>query len=224
MKAWYLIAVLSLVITFLSWRLAVVRDKMARTDSVLSEKTDSIRYWKSRSGKTVATKTAAEVTPRDLKEHYQEIAADLRDMKVKLNSVRAVLKAVVEANGQGVPIIIRDTVRIASGTESRDSLFVNDGYLDFRSSISFTEDAGYKYLYQDTILWAAYDKKKWLLGNEKLYADFRLSNPNARALNMTSVLIRQRDKRFVISAGVSYDPFGNRFVPAVHAGYALFKF
>lgn len=210
------------VIAFLIWLLNRSNDKLARTDSVLSEKSDSIRYWKSRSGKTVATKQAAEITPRDLKEHYKEIAADLRDMKVKLNSVRAVLKAVVESNGQGVPIIIRDTVRI--GAESRDSLFVNDGYLDFRSSISFTEDAGYKYTYQDSILFALVRKRKGWFGKESLYGEVRMSNPNSRSTGQTSILIRERQKRFVISAGVSYDPFGNQLVPAVHAGYALFKF
>jgi hypothetical protein len=227
MKPAYIFLIMAGVIAFLLWRLNRVAGKLERTDSVLSEKTDSIRYWKSRSGKTVASKTAAEISPREIDKHYQDISAELKDMRIKLSQVRAVLKASIEATGEGKVIIVRDTI-FAPGYVPfiQDSVFIDDSYLRLKAQvIPGTNESylAYKYTYSDTVLWAAYDKKKWIFGNERLYADFRLSNPNARAVNMTSVLIRQRDKRFNVSIGAGYDPFTNQVRPGIYLGYSLIR-
>jgi hypothetical protein len=224
MKASYIFLIMAGVIAFLIWRLNRVSGKLERTDSVLGEKSDSIRYWKSRSGKTVASKTAAEISAKDLEKHYSSLAADLRDLKVKVSSLKAVLKASIEATGAGQVRIVRDTIRLTGGAVmQRDSLFFEDGYLNLLALVNPGIGGTCRYTYSDTVLWAAYDKKKWIFGNERLYADFRLSNPNARAVNMTSVLIRQRDKRFNVSIGAGYDPFTNQVRPGIYVGYSLIR-
>lgn len=198
--------------------------KLDSAESVIREKDAKIDYWRTEAGKTVSSKPAAEITKADLQEHYHDVAADLKDMQIKLNQVKAVLRAVVEAKGEGIVRIIRDTVRVATGLESRDSLFVDDGFLDFRSSISFTEDAGYKYTYQDSILFALVRKKKGLFGKKELYGQVRMSNPSSRAIGQTSILISERQKRFYVGVGASYNPFTNQLEPGVQAGYKLISF
>lgn len=220
----YLLASMALVIAFLIWRLSIVSRKLDSSDSALIEKTDSIRYFNSKSGKTVAVKAAAEITKADLKEHYQDLAADLQDMKVKLNSVRAVLRAVVEAKGEGGVTIVHDTVRLPGVVPViLDSVFISDGWLSLRGGIK-DQQFGYRYTYQDSIVMSNSAKKKWLFGKETLIGSARLSNPSARVTSMTSILIKQpRDKRFVISAGLNYNPFTNTVAPGIHCGFALIK-
>jgi hypothetical protein len=224
MKSSYIFLIMAVVIAFLIWRLAAVNRKLESSAAVLQEKEAQITYFKAQSGKIVAQKPAAEISKADLQDHYRDVAADLKDMRIKLSQVRAVLKASIEATGSGQVRIVRDTVRVPGrAVMQRDSLFFEDGYLDLLALINPGIGGNYRYTYSDTILWAAYDKKKWIFGNERLYADFRLSNPNARAVNMTSVLIRQRDKRFNVSIGVGYDPFTNQVRPGIYVGYSLIR-
>lgn len=226
MKAlpWYLLAIFTLIIGFLLWRDSRRSVKMDSMESVLQEKNAEITAFKTQSGRIVTEKPAATITKDDLQEHYPDIVAELKDLKAQVKNVRAVLKATIETKGEGIPIIIRDTVRLPTGLESRDSLFVNDGYLDFRSSISFTENAGYKYTYSDSILFALVRKKKSWLGKKELFGQVRMSNPNSRSLGQTSIMISERPKRFYIGAGVSYNPFTNTFEPSIQAGYKLLSF
>src|SRR5687768_14540197 len=200
----YLIAAMALVIAFLVWRTAKLTENLASTKQILLEKETAISAFKSQSGKTVTEKPAAEINKSDLDKHYQDLAADLKDMRIKLNSVRAVLKASIEAKGEGTVTIVHDTVRVPGMPPvSADSLFIDDGYLSLKAGIP----GRYRYLYQDSIVMAIAGKKKWLFGKETLWGSARMSNPNSRALNQTAILIQgRRDKRFYVGIGANYDP------------------
>jgi len=226
MKAYpYFLASMALVIAFLIWRLSVVNRKLDSSAAVLQEKEAELTHFKAQSGKIVTEKPAAEITKADLKEHYADLAADLQDMKIKLSQVKAVLKAVVEAKGEGVVSIVHDTIRVPGSVPMfLDSVFIDDHYLALRGGIH-QGNFGYHYTYQDSIVMAISRKRKGWFGKETLIGSARLSNPNARAVSSTSILIKgARDKRFVISVGASYNPFTNTFSPAIQAGYALIKF
>lgn len=224
MKTWYLIAALAMVIAFLFWRLSVVNRKLESSAGVLQEREAQITHFKAQSGKTVGEKPAAEISKADLQKHYADITAELQDMKVEVSRLRTAVRVQFQAIGKGEAIIVRDTIRLPGlQDQATDSVFVNDGYLSLKARIG--PAFRYQYAYQDSVIVAVSGKKKWLFGNEVLQGSVKFGNPNARAISQTAVVLQgARDKRFVISAGVSYDPFGNRFVPAVHAGYALFKF
>ena len=219
---WNIIAALiwtAVVIGLILWLQHRHNETVNSLESVIREKEGKITYWKTEAGKTVSSKPAAEVLPSDVAKAYPELVEELKkELRIEVKQLRAVLSAAIEARGEGVVRIMHDTVRVTTGTGSSDSLFVNDGYLSLRAAIP----GRYRYTYKDSLLWAVYDKKKWLLGNSRLYGDFRLSNPNAKALNQTSILIKKRDKRFVISAGVSYSIDG-RLLPGVHCGFALIR-
>lgn len=198
--------------------------KLDSAQSVILEKDAKIEYWKSESGKTVSSKPAAEITKADLQKHYQDLAADLKDMQIKLNQVKAVLKAVVEAKGQGIVSIVHDTIEVPGAVPIvLDSIFIDDSYLSLKGGIK-NQQFGYKYTYSDSILFALVRKRKGLFGKSTLYGEVRMSNPNSRAVGQTSILIRERPKRFYIGVGASYNPFTNRLEPGVQAGYRLIQF
>lgn len=204
--------------------------KLDSAQSLIREKDAKIEYWKTESGKTVSSKPAAEITKADLKEHYQDLAADLKDMQIKLNQVKAVLKASLEAKGSGVIKVVHDTIVVSlAGTDTSaavDSLFIDDGYLHLKGFITRSAGSMYSYTYQDSILFAMVRKRKGLglFRKSILYGQVRMSNPNSRAVGQTSILISERPKRFYIGVGASYNPFTNRLEPGVQAGYRLIQF
>ena len=195
--------------------------------SIIKEKTDSIRHRKNKDGQTVSEKSAASVTPKQFEEAYADLAKELnRQFDVKIKDLRAVIKAEFEARGEGNAVtnyynvydsLQRDTVKAIN-------FKVDDGYLDLDATI-LPSRSPYKYVYGDTLSYGFVAKKKWLLGREQLYGFGGLRNPNAKIIAATNVLIDSyRDKRWVVSAGVSYLPLTNQVQPSVTVGYALFKF
>lgn len=214
---------LLLLIAFLFWRISVVNRKLDSSAGVLQEKEAQITYFKAQSGKTVGAKPAAEVSKADLQKHYATLTADLRDMKVELSRLRTAVRVQFQAIGRGEAIIVRDTIRLPGlQNEATDSVFVNDGYLSLKARIG--DKFRYQYTYQDSVIVAVSGKKKWLFGKEVLQGSVKFGNPNARAINQTAVVLQgARDKRFVISAGLNYNPFTNTFAPGVHCGFALLK-
>jgi len=196
-------------------------NQLISANAVLSEKEATIREFRTADGKTVTEKPAAEISRDDLK-HYPDIVKDMKSMQVEIKRLNSIITAGFNATGKGEVIIVRDT--ITQNSPVSDSVQVNDGYLQLKGGIN-SNRFGYSYQYQDSLTFALSWKKKWLFGKETLYGTGSLSNPNAKILNQTAIKIQgARDKRFVISAGVSYDPFQNQFSPSIHAGYAIFKF
>lgn len=220
----YLLASMALVIAFLIWRLSVVNRKLDSSAGVLQEKEAQITYFKAQSGKIVAEKPAAEVSKADLQKHHASLSAELQDMKVELSRLRTAVKVQFQAIGKGEAIIVRDTIRLPGlQAQATDSVFVNDGYLSLKARIG--DKFRYQYGYQDSVIVAVSGKKKWIFGNEALQGKVKFGNPNARAISQTAVVLQgARDKRFVLSVGLNYDPFTNTFAPGVHCGWALIKF
>lgn len=212
------------VIAFLFWRISVVNRKLDSSAGVLQEKEAQITYFKAQSGKTVGAKPAAEVSKADLQKHYATLTADLRDMKVELSRLRTVVRVQFQAIGKGEAIIVRDTIQLPGlQDQATDSVFVNDGYLSLKARIG--DKFQYQYGYQDSVIVAVSGHKKWIFGNEVLQGTVKFGNPNARAISQTAVVLQgARDKRFVVSAGLIYNPFTNTLAPGVHLGYAIFKF
>jgi hypothetical protein len=212
----------AMVVSVLGW--IDTRDKMLSAQSSLSEKEATIREFRTAQGKTATEKVTAEVSKSDLKDHYPEVTKELADLKIQLRNLKGVLTASIAANGKGEVIIVRDTIRVAGAFPVvLDSVKINDGYLRFKGQAK-NGMFGYAYSYADSITFAVHTKKRWFLGSEKLYGTGKLQNPNAKITNQTSLVIKNRDKRWNVSAGVGYDFYGKRVVPTVYAGYSLIRF
>lgn len=205
------------------------KDKNARQESVIREKSDSISYWQNKHGQVVAEKHAAEVTAQELDDFYKEEIKLIKDeFNIKQNDLKAFVKAEFAAMGEGTTTINNHYHTDSTGTitVSERTFDIADGYLSLAAVLDSTK-VSYNYTYQDEILYAFHTKKKWVFGKEELYGSGRLTNPNAKITNSTSVLVDDyKDKRWVVSAGVSWLPLNpdQQFWPAVHVGYALLKF
>lgn len=196
--------------------------------SILIEKKDSLRYHKNKYNQVVAEKASVEISAKEFMDNYKAEETKLKDqLNVTAKDLRAYMDAKFVTVGHGNTTVIHNHYTDSTGrAQDSTSLQISDGYLALRASISdSTRRAKYIYTYSDSMTFAISVKKKWVLGSEKLYGSGVFGNPNTKITHSTSVLIKDyRDKRWVVSAGVSYNPFVNQFVPAVHFGYALIKF
>lgn len=227
MKAlpWYLLAIMAVITAFLLWRDSRRTAERDSLKSALQEKEDTIRYFKTQSGRTASVKVAAEVSREDLENHYPELVSRIKDLEINIKNLRAITSAGFQARGSGLAKVIRDTIYLPGvAPVVQDSININDGYLSMNGRVK-DGHLRYQYAYQDSIIFSVSGKKKWLFGKETLQGTARMSNPNARVTNQNAILMQgARDKRLVISVGVGYSPFGNQFYPSVHAGYALLRF
>jgi hypothetical protein len=222
---WALIAVMALAIVILYNRAKEQAMVIAGKNSIITEQNSEIEYRKNKEGKTIADKVAAEARAKDLESAYPKLAKILTDqMDIRLKNLQTAMQAEFRAMNSGQTVIIRDTVEIDGVKKAVDSVHIDDGYLSLSAQIK-DNMFDWDYQYSDSITIALHTKKKWFLGKETLYSSLMLSNPNASVMNSTSVKVKDhRDKRWVISAGVNYDPFSNQVRPGVHVGFALFKF
>lgn len=206
-------------------------------DYVITEKSDSIRQFKSKSGHVITEKSAAQVEPDQFQKYYPELAKLItKELDIRVKDLKAVISARFEADGiisgklDTMHVDLKSSLKrfkIDSVDQNVNWGFaVNDDYLKGLAIVNKkTLDYQFHYDYSDSLTFAISSKKKWLFGSEKLYGTGRLSNPKARIIGQQSVLIdKYRDKRFYLGAGVSYDPFVNQFRPTLQVGYAFVKF
>lgn len=222
-----IIALLIGLLFFLYDRWLAASDIAHQRESIITEKNDEIEYRKTKEQRLIADKKAAEITTAELAKSYPKLAEEIKkDFDIKLKDIRAYIRSEFEARGSGNSVVTNNHYYDSLGNKiDYLDVKVSDGYLDFQARVYDSLNAPYEYLYQDTISTVVSTRKKWFLGSEHLYASSMFKNKNAKVTGMTNVLIKNhRDKRWVISAGVAYNPFDNSFYPAVHAGYALIKF
>lgn len=228
MKIWPYIAIAGLLVLS-GWLFAELRNKSAesdRKDSIITEKQDSIRHWRTESGRQAGEKAAAIATVKEFKEAYPKLAEDLKkEFNVNARDLKAYIRAEFEARGQGTGSISNTYYVDSTGARYKE-FKMDDGYLRFRTTLfdSLTK-APYQYAYSDTLTYGFRTKKTWFLGMEKLYGFGGLRNPNAKITSATNVLISDyKDKRWVVTAGAAINPFDGKIIPMVGVGYALFKF
>lgn len=222
-----IITTMALAIFFLfdRWHKAV--HKTEEQQSILTEKQDSIRYHKNKFNQVVSEKKSADITTKEFQDFYKSETAKLKDqLDINAKNIKAYMDAKFVAAGHGQGTVIHNHYIDSTGrTQDSTSLSVADGHLSFHATIYDSLHLHYKYTYSDSMTFAISVKKKWFLGKESLYGSGVFGNQNTKITHSTSVLIKDyRDKRWVVSAGVSYNPFINQFQPALHFGYALFKF
>ncbi len=225
------------VMAILGWSIMkTVKDKRD-FESVLEEKSDSIRHWTNKYGKVVAEKNLGVMSFKNFTHNYNNIVTDLQKQlnlsKAELKHMKSVTRTVFvatnsgETKGEGKVKIDSVTGKII--TSSYD-FNINDGYLNL-DAVQIDSSLSWTYQYGDTLTTAGIMRRKCFICKERYYVNAYFQNPNAQVTNITNVEIRQfKDKRWVVSAGVSYNPFSKHETwidyvqPSIHIGRALFKF
>lgn len=214
-------------VALLGTELIKLKRKNSHQESVISELTDSIRYSKTNEGKVIAEKSAALLSHNDVSQAYPSVLKKLEEMDIRLKNMRAYMQSQFSAHGSGQGTINNHFHVDSTGRQVRFKEFsMNDGYLFFRTTLyDSSYQSTYEYNYTDTISTVIHARKKWFLGNERLYANSMLQNPNAKVTGTTNLLIDSyKDKRWYVGVGASYNPLTNTFGPSINFGYALFKF
>lgn len=195
-------------------------------ESIIREKDTEIQYRVNKEGRIIAEKETAVGNYKQLAEAYPKIAESIqKDFDIKLKNLKAYMQSEFEARGSGNSQITNNYYLDSAGNKVEYfKLKASDGYLDFNADVYSPTNAPYTYSYKDSIQFAISTKKKWFLGNERLLASGKLSNPGAKITNSTSYLVESyKDKRFYLGAGMSYGLDG-RLVPSIQIGYSLIKF
>lgn len=224
----YLIALFAMTVALIYFYNQNKQHKAAseRKDTIIAEKSDSIRYERNRAGQEVASKTAALATVQEVRQAYQaEIKALREELGIRDRNLRAFMRAELQARGEGTAEIHNHYYTDSTGAQVTERGFqIDDGYLDLEAAIDSTE-VHYEYTYTDEILAAFHVERKWLLGKERLMWSGRLANPNARITSTTNVLVEEaKDKRWCVTVGAGFDPFSGKLFPSIGVGYAVFKF
>ena len=223
------VAVAAIVLMSVIWIIHEMR-KMKKNEenyqSIIREKDAIITYKTNKEGDLIAQKDAAVGSYKQLAEAYPEIAKSIqKDFDIKLKNLKAYMQAEFEARGSGNSQVTNNYYIDSAGNKVEYfKLKASDGFLDFNADVYSPKNAPYTYSYTDSIQYTISTDKKWFLGNERLLASGKLSNPGAKITNTTSYLVESyRDKRFYLGAGMSYGLDG-RFVPSIQIGYAFIKF
>jgi hypothetical protein len=218
------VAILVMVCIFLASQWIHSAGVIKEQASIISEKTAQIEYHVNDKGKIIAEKVAAEATVKEFSKAYPEIVKELKeDFDVEMKRMKAYIRNEFEARGSGMSSITNNYYDTAT-KKNVQRLEFNDGYLRFSAQLDSTSKARSEYQYMDTITTVVHSEKKWFLGSEKLYASSKLNNPAAKVTSTTNLLVKHRDKRFVIAMGVYGDPILKRYGIGITAGYALIKF
>lgn len=228
----YIIIGLIGIVILLFWLWNGARIQSNEKDSIITEKSDSIKYHINKFGQVVAEKEAALINLGNFKKSYSSLEADVnKRLGVKTRNLVAVYKGEFKATGHGEVKIstsedpfLMDGLPLGEDTTRRDrDVHIYDGYLDFNGVIK-QSTFSYDYDYYDTLL-LSFSKTKHFFKGTTISATGMLSNKNAKITHTTGVVIQTvKPKRFNISIGFYYDPFRAKFGPAVTAGYALVRF
>lgn len=218
-----------LLILLSGWLYTELRKSKAesrRKDTMISEKSDSIKYERTESGRMRMEKDAAIATSKEFKEAYPKFVEELKkEYDVKAKDLKAFVRAELRAIGQGQGTISNTYYVDSTGARYKE-FTMDDGYLKFQTTLfdSLTS-APYKYTYGDTLTYGFKMERRWFLGKQTLKGFGGLRNPNAKIIRATNVLIEDyKDKRFTIGPYVGYSLVTNKVDFGVSLQYAVWRF
>jgi len=220
-------------VIILFWLWNGARTQSKEKDSILAEKSDSIKYHLNKLNQIVAEKNAALIDLANFKKSYPDLEAEInKRLGVKTKNILAAYKAEFKATGHGEVNItntseepfLMDGMPLGNDTTHKDhKIHIWDGYLDLNGSIK-KSSFRYDYSYSDTLL-LSFSRTKHYFKGTTITVSGVLSNINAKIIHKTGVLIQTvKSKRFNVSVGVYYDPFRKTYGPAITAGYSLIRF
>lgn len=221
-----LIAVLLLIFGYLTNGIYKREQQIEELRSVLNETNSKIEYYKNEHGLLVAQKAAAELRASELKAMYPDIYNSIsKDLNIKVKDLKAYIESSFKATSSGTGSITNNYYQTAYGKKHYSVFSASDGFLNIRAELVDSLHTPYSYTYTDTVKQSISVKKRWFLGNDKLYGSATMANPKAIITGSSNILITQyRDKRWALTVGLMYDPFSRQVVPGIGIGYNLIKF
>lgn len=230
MKVRLEIVFLALLLGAVMFVIAIVgkmQDRIRSYESVIKEKNDEITYHKNQNGLLVARKSAAELAVEDIKNSYPEIYRALkRDLDISVRDLKAYIQSEISVTGTGDGSVVNNYFTTNKyDTVKYRTFSMSDGYLEMNADILDSGKAPYKYTYADTVKQAISTSRKWFLGREYLYGSATLSNPNAKVVGSTNVLIKDyKPRKWGVGIGAQYNLMTGKPSLGVGIQYNLISF
>lgn len=172
---------------------------------------DSTKYYKDDNGDLVAQRTTQNLTIQELKKHGDELGFDKKALKKQvgnLNRLVSNLKGEISVKDRIISQVTNstetDTTIVGGDTLyiEKDVLnFSHEGkYLQYQGKIigsELTFDYNYNVVFDQTTYWEPAGLFKPL----RLVTDFKIEDPNAKAVKLNSVVIRPPRKKFYQTTG-----------------------
>lgn len=206
-----LIAVLAFGMFYFKDRADKAQAESTRKDSVIREKSDSLRYERNSNGLLIAEKASAKVATKEMQDFYSKEIDEIKNqLDINTKNIKAFVKAEFQARGSGNATVTPVVVTNEDGTtEEMTDFEFKDQFLTFNSRILSGEtSAPSQYTYTDTFTFTFHTKKKNWFAKEELYGSGYFMNPNAKVTKATNVLVdNYKDKRWGIGVAAGYGVF-----------------
>jgi hypothetical protein len=163
---------------------------------------DSIRYYKDKSGQLVAQRETMRVRAQELASQAEALGLDkdrLKKQVGKLSNLVSYYRGELESRGTDT-VVMHDTLIVDNSGNSLKAKTLNwsNGNLSLvQTYFPHNDSLKLAYSYSTGFELTTYYKRDFLfVGRRRLYADFRLTDPNAKLLEATSVFIEEPPKKF----------------------------
>lgn len=192
----------ALAIVALAYSCQQQKERTKRLENNLRIADDSVRYYKDRSGELVAQRETMLIRTSELEAQAEALGLDkgrLEKQVGKLSNLVAYYKGELESRGSDT-VVMHDTLIVDNSGNSLGAKTLNwsNGNLSLTQTyFPHNDSLQLAYSYKTGFELTTYYKRDFLfVGRRRLYADFRLTDPNAKLLQATSVLIEEPEKKF----------------------------
>lgn len=180
------------------------RNTLQDTTQALSIWRDSVSYYNNEQGELIAQKQIAEITIRDLKQINEQLGIDRERLEKQVGNLRNLntyFKSKIQSKGKGTAVTIDTVVQIVQNTDTVEaeaqSVDWTNKYLSLDGVFvpKFNRwDFSYSYVVDLEIV--SYNKKirKGLFAPKQFVVDFKLSDPNAKVVDLRALQITRKKK------------------------------
>ena len=203
-------AVLATLIVVMMFVISNQRNEVYNATKELSEWKDSVQYYYNREGELVAQKNVAELELDDLKKLNDQLGIDMKELKDQvgnLKNLNSYYRGQVSTRGRGTSITIDTVVQVIENTDTVEvaaqSVDWTNDYLAIDGIfIPRFNRWDFNYSYKVDFDITSYHKKtrKGLFAPKTLVVDLKLSDPNARVVDLQALQIKRENKWYQSTA------------------------
>lgn len=203
-------AVLGTLIIVMMFTISKQRNEVYDATKELSEWKDSVQYYYNREGELVAQKNVAELELDDLKKLNDQLGIDMKELKDQvgnLKNLNSYYRGQVNVMGSGTSITIDTVVQVIENTDTVEVVaqsvdWTNDYLAIDGIFIPRFNRWDFNYSYKVDFDITSYHKKtrKGLFAPKTLVVDLKLSDPNARVVDLQALQIKRENKWYQSTA------------------------
>ena len=161
---------------------------------------DNVEVYKNKEGQWEAERKSFNLTTAELRKNGQELGFENSGLKKRVGNLKNLvnrLEGDLEAIGTGSAQLTPDTVYLSDGTTFIGHKFDwSNNYLSLNGTLSNTYELNFDYSYKSSFEVTTYWKRSGMFKRKDLVVNFTMSDPNAQATDLNSVVIKPDPPKF----------------------------